>query len=250
MSSNPESNIFLSDQLLKVSIPIVAGLIAYMIYWFTQESGRLKTRLISKFGEDGGSVKLILGAKYLGAISLGILPFIAYRIAFPETTLKEFGVWLNTETVLFSILLILSLGGIMVFIIYMLSKSPNILAKQPEIRMKEWPHSLLYYNLLAWAVYLLGYEFFFRGVLLFPLVDSIGMWPAIGVNMIFYAGVHLPKGADEAIGAIPLAFVLCLLTIKTGTIWIAYFVHLAMAWTMTISALKHQPEMSVIKLMR
>jgi len=241
-----DSGIHINDQLLKAGIPVVAGLIAYMIYWFAQESDRIKEKLMRKFGEEGGSVKLILGAKYLGAITLGILPFMAYRIAFPDTSLKEFGVWLNNETALMSLLLIIGLGGIMVLVGSMLSKSPNVLAKQPEIRIKEWPRSLLFYNLLAWAVYLLGYEFFFRGVLLFPLVESIGMWPAIGVNVIFYAGVHIPKGADEVLAAVPLAIVLCLLTVKTGTIWIAYFVHVAMAWTVTLSALKHQANMRII----
>jgi membrane protease YdiL (CAAX protease family) len=250
MNSAPESGFHLSEQLLRVFIPVVVGLIAYLIYWFTQESGRLKERLASKYGEENGSVKLILGTKILGAIVLGLLPFLVYKNAFPETTLTELGVWLNKETALLSLVMIVAIATVMILMLSRLSKSPGMLRKHPEIRVAEWPNSLVIMNLLAWAVYLFGYEFFFRGVLLFPLVDTIGLWPAIAVNVFFYAGIHIPKGADEAIAAIPLAIVLCLLTVKTGTIWIAFFVHLAMAWTVTLVSLKNHPNMRIVKLKR
>ena len=44
------------------------------------------------------------------------------------------------------------------------------------------------------------------------------MWPAIAINIALYSATHILKGLDETIGAIPLGFVLCLLTISSGTI--------------------------------
>ena len=52
----------------------------------------------------------------------------------------------------------------------------------------------------------------------------------------------LDKGLDETIGAIPLGLVLCILTLASGTIWIALFVHVAMAWTNCFTALKFHPD--------
>jgi hypothetical protein len=52
----------------------------------------------------------------------------------------------------------------------------------------------------------------------------------------------IPKGFDETIGAVPLGFLLCLLTLMAGNIWIAFLVHVAMAWTNSLTALKHHPE--------
>jgi hypothetical protein len=52
---------------------------------------------------------------------------------------------------------------------------------------------------------------------------------------------------SETIGAIPFSIVLCLLTISTGTIWIAFLVHVTMAWTNSLTALKHQPDMKIIR---
>jgi len=237
----------ITNEQLSIMIPVLAGLIGYFCYWFTQESASLKNKLEERYGKERASVLRILYSKYLGAITIGVLPILVYKIFFPETSLSELGLYFNPETRMTSILWIAVLAAVLIPVLLISSKYPKILAKQPEIRMREWPRSLLFYNLLAWAVYLLGYEFFFRGVLLFPLVDSIGLWPAIAINVVFYAGVHIPKGADEAIGAIPLAIVLCLLTVKTGTIWLAFFVHLAMSWTVTISALRQQPNMKMIK---
>lgn len=239
-------DINISSAQLRVLIPVLAGLIGYLCYWFIQESPRLKNRLEEKYGQERASIRRILLSKYLGAISIGLFPFLAYKIAFPKTSLNELGFFINGETAMTSLYWIAGFLVVMVPILFFSSRSPNILAKQPEIRKSEWSRKLMISNLLAWAVYLLGYEFFFRGVLLFPLLESIGIWPAIAVNVLFYAGVHIPKGADEALGAIPLAVILCLLTLHTGTIWIAYFVHLAMAWTVSLSALKHQSNMRII----
>ena len=83
-----------------------------------------------------------------------------------------------------------------------------------------------------------------------PLVDAdlgVGMWIAIAINTAMYSATHIPKGLDETIGAIPLGIVLCLLTIASGTIWIAFLVHVAMAWTNSLTAFKFHPEIGYKK---
>ena len=57
----------------------------------------------------------------------------------------------------------------------------------------------------------------------------------------------IPKGFDETIGAVPLGFLLCLLTLMAGNIWIAFLVHVAMAWTNSLTALKHHPDIHYSK---
>jgi membrane protease YdiL (CAAX protease family) len=77
---------------------------------------------------------------------------------------------------------------------------------------------------------------------LFPIYQLVGLWPAIAINVALYAATHIPKGIEETIGAVPLGIVLCILTLQTGTLWIAIFVHVALAWTNSLTALKFHPD--------
>jgi membrane protease YdiL (CAAX protease family) len=93
----------------------------------------------------------------------------------------------------------------------------------------------------------LGYEFLFRGILLFPLVDALGVWPAVAINTVMYSATHIPKGLDETIGAAFLGVVLCLVTLITGTLWVAIVIHITMALTNSFSSIYHNPEMNFVK---
>lgn len=127
------------------------------------------------------------------------------------------------------------------------AKKPKNLSNYPQIRAKIWDVKTFRLNLLGWAIYLFGYELLFRGVLLFPLVEAYGVWLAIAVNVALYSATHIPKGLDETIGAAILGFILCLFTLMAGNIWIAFIVHVAMAWTNSLTALKHHPEIYYIQ---
>lgn len=232
----------ISSEDLRLLIPIVVGIISFLVFWFVQKSESVKARYINKYGEDKGSANFILFTKVLGGISMGVLPALAYFIAFPSTTLGNLGLKLPTDTLLASVILSLVLSMIIVPLGMQISKRPENLVNYPQIRSKVWDRKLWVKNLAAWAGYLLGYEFFFRGVLLFPLVDNIGLWPAITINIALYSGTHIPKGLGETIGAIPISIILCIVSVYTGTIWVAFIAHLVMAWTNSLIALKHNPD--------
>ena len=178
---------------------------------------------------------------------MGILPTFLILIVLPELTLADLGFTLIYETSLFSLLWILGLSILIIPLVYFSAQKPKNLVNYPQIRAKVWSKKMLFINALGWFLYIFGYEFLFRGVLLIPLIEPLGMWPAIAINIALYSATHIPKGLDETIGAIPLGFVLCLLTISSGTIWIAFIVHVVMAWTNTFTALKFHPDMQLQK---
>lgn len=237
----------LHRQDLRVFIPIVGGLIGFIIFWFTQNSDKVKQKFLDKYGPDKGSATFIMFTRYLGAFSMGVLPAIAFLMAFPETSLPQLGLGLHQETVVATILWAAGLSAVMIPLVWINAKKPKTLVNYPQIRAKEWDSKMIAGNLASWAAYLLGYETLFRGLLLFPLVEEIGLWPAIAVNVGMYSATHIPKGPAEAIGAIPLSIVFCLLCVATGTIWIAFLVHIAIAWTNTLTALKHNPDMKMVR---
>jgi membrane protease YdiL (CAAX protease family) len=234
-------------QDLKVFIPVVGGLLGFVIYWFTWKSEKFQNRMIAHFGEERGLANIIIYTKIFGGFSMGVLPAVAYMIAFPETTLVDLGIGLSSKTLFATTAWTLGLGALMTFLIWNNARKPENLEFYPQIRSKKWTKKMMQGNLVSWICYLLGYEFLFRGVLLFPLVEEIGLWPAIAVNIAIYSATHIPKGFNETIGAIPLAIVLCLICVQTGNFWVAALVHVAMAYTNTLTSFKRHPEMNYIK---
>ena len=232
---------------LKICFPILLTLVFFSIYWFTSKSEKIKRIFYNKYDYDQASLKHIFFTKYFGFFTMGILPTFLILIVLPELTLADLGFTLIYETSLFSLLWILGLSILIIPLVYFSAQKPKNLVNYPQIRAKVWSKKMLFINALGWFLYLFGYEFLFRGVLLIPLIEPLGMWPAIAINIALYSATHIPKGLDETIGAIPLGFVLCLLTISSGTIWIAFIVHVVIAWTNTFTALKFHPDMQLKK---
>ena len=236
-----------TDLDLRISLPLLLTLVFFSIYWFTSKSEKIKKRFYDKYDHDQASFKHIFFTKYFGFISMGILPAIFCLVFLSKLTLADLGLTFIYKTAQFSIFWILGLSVLIIPLVYFSAKKPKNLVNYPQIRAKVWTKKMVFINALGWFLYLFGYEFLFRGVLLIPLIEPLGMWPAIAINIALYSATHIPKGLDETVGAIPLGFVLCLLTISSGTIWIAFIVHVVMAWTNTFTALKFHPEMNLKK---
>ena len=236
-----------TDLDLRISLPLLLTLVFFSIYWFTSKSEKIKKRFYDKYDHDQASLKHIFFTKYFGFISMGILPAIFCLVFLSKLTLADLGLTFIYKTAQFSIFWILGLSVLIIPLVYFSAKKPKNLVNYPQIRAKVWTKKMIFINALGWFLYLFGYEFLFRGILLIPLIEPLGMWPAIAINIALYSATHIPKGLDETIGAIPLGFVLCLLTISSGTIWIAFIVHVVMAWTNTFTALKFHPEMNLKK---
>ena len=227
-------------------LPVILSLVFFVIYWFTAQSEGIKKRFYARYSFDEASIKHIFFTKYFGFISMGVLPLVICLLMLDGTTPSDYGLTIIPKTTFFSVVWTLGLTVLVVPIAYMSAKKPKNLVNYPQIRAKVWTEKTVFINSLGWALYLFGYEMLFRGTLLFPLTDAIGVWPAIAINIALYSATHIPKGLDETIGAIPLGLVLCLLTLMSGTIWIAFLVHVAMAWTNSFTALKFHPEINFI----
>ena len=210
-------------------LAILMALVFFGLYWFIAKSNRIKMLFLSKYESDQALFKHLFFTKIAGFISMGIFPIIACLVILKGTSLDDYGLTFNAKTSIFSVVWTIILSLIVI------------------PRSKVWTKKMMGLEALAWFLYLFAYELLFRGVLLFPVAASIGIWPAIAVNIALYSATHIPKGLDETIGAIPLGFVLCILTLMSGTIWIAFLVHVVMAWTNTFTALHFNPEMSYYK---
>lgn len=84
-------------------------------------------------------------------------------------------------------------------------------------------------------VFLLCYEFFFRGVLLFQFLEFTTLSMAILYSTILYVLIHIFDSRKEIIGAIPFGIVLCLFAYFTKSVWYVFFIHIAFSAVYEIS---------------
>lgn len=78
---------------------------------------------------------------------------------------------------------------------------------------------------VAWVAYLLCYEAYFRGYLLFSAFQGAPQWGLVVFNLVLYALVHVYKSAQQVVAAIPFGLLLCLVTFWSGHLWFAWVVH-------------------------
>ena len=217
--------------------------IGFSIYHFVSVSDSVKQSYIARYGVVRGNTRAIWFYRYLGAMAIGIIPALI-MLGFSGSNPADYGVAFKNHKQ--SFYWILGLAAVIIPMNFFNSKKEKNLAFYPNVREKEWTRGMVAKNAFTWCAYLFGYELMFRGLLLFSTVTLLGEWPAIVLNTALYALVHVPKNLEETIGAVPLGVILCLITLTTETIWVAFFVHITLALSNFLFSLRHHPEMKII----
>lgn len=208
-------------------LSISALTFAYTVYHFLIRSEALQARFEQKWGKEQTKIYWIYFQRWLGVVLYGVIPLVLVFIQ--QIDCQEVGLAFKHPVP--TLLWTLGLSALVIPLNYFAAKAPDNQAMYPQIRIQPpWPRALLINSAFTWFAYLLAYEFAFRGFLFFTCEKEMGLPLAISVNVSLYVLVHIAKGWKEAVGAVPLGIVLCLLTYQTGTIWIAFLVHVVMAW--------------------
>jgi membrane protease YdiL (CAAX protease family) len=228
-------------------LPVSIAVITFIIYWFTTKSEKIKSYFFEKFNYDDASAYHITFLRVFGFLTMGLGSGIVCLTFIPDFSLSDYGLSYNRETALFTSLWSFGLMIIIIPLAFIGARKPANLINYPQIRARLWTRKITVLNIVSWIVYLFGYEFLFRGILLFPLASELGAWPAVAINIAFYSIIHIPKGLNETAGAIILGLILCILTLISGTIWIAFFTHVALALTNSFTAMKYHPDMHFVK---
>ncbi len=84
------------------------------------------------------------------------------------------------------------------------------------------------YAWFAYGFYMFGWEYFFRGYMLFGLQRSIGLW-AVVVQAIAFGIMHIGKPIPEVIGSFIAGIVLGLIALNSKSFFPAFVLHWASA---------------------
>lgn len=186
------------------------------------DSGNLKSVLSGK-GEPGVLLnRLIAGIFFFGTGTANIMAKrdLASDIFIPSLSRNESPVWM-----------IIAVTAILIGVFSgykKLSSSQNNTCSLPL--------HFLFSFLSIRTLFLILYEFFFRGVLLFVMVEDFGTTTAVIVNIILYVLIHW-FNKEERYGSVLMGGVLCGVTLYYHSVWPAIIIHLSLALSYEITLL-------------
>ncbi len=214
--------------------------VGFVTYWFTAESAALRTWALRHSTAAAENTYVVVLQKLIGFLLLGCVPLLV-ALRFLPYSLADYG--LDFDNTVASLLWVFGLSCVIFPLNINAARRPQNLAYYPMIRARHWDTKLTVLNTLATTAYLFAYELLFRGVLLTACVDTLGVWPAIAINVALYSTTHLPKGPAETIGAIPFGVLVCYITLTTGTIWVAVVIHIILSLSNDYLAVHYNPDM-------
>ena len=169
----------------------------------------------------------VLNTKHLAGIVVFLVSYACYKAA-PEADIRIFEYAWNSKWSLISI--------IITFIAVVAGFTSAGREKKIIPGHCFSVFSLLTYFLIR-TFFLLLYEFFFRGVFLFFLIDHTDTGTAVGINIAVYTLVHCYSSRNEIIGTFPFGLLLCTVTLLQHTVWPAVIIHLALSMSYEIRLL-------------
>ncbi len=178
-------------------VPIAVCALFIILYWVTVNSEFLKEFLYGERPTEPEEFTYFLFTKYAGVIILGIIPVFVFKKLLPHYSLSDYGLSFSNGANPISFYWILMLGPIIIMANWFVARSRKTPSLCQEIILKKWDAKRIGACSIAFGLYLLAFEFLFRGFLFFPQVNSMGVIPAISINILIYTISQTPKGVNE-----------------------------------------------------
>lgn len=193
----------------------------FLISWVYK---RLEITNLQKSLQVRNGLSLLNMKHCIGIVLFGVLFYVLY---------PEWRYLINTIEIpqLYILLLLYVLIFCIAYISYV--SSLKIIRNEDYSSQCSFNKAWLYF--IVRFAFLLSYEFFFRGVLLFITINWFGLAIAIAINTILYFVIHLFDSKKEKLGTIPFGIILCLIAYKTGSVWYPFLLHLTLSIVYEIS---------------
>ena len=231
---------FSSDRnMLLFVFSVLTLTITYSLYWFLTHN----IKFLRAIGGGKSSAGQWTARRLTGFVLMGVIPAILVY-TFDLISFSELGFnnsWDNEGWYW-----VLGVGAVTLLVSLGVAKKPVNLKSYPQIRESNWTTLTMVQEYGGWFLYLVGYEFLFRGLFLFGTIPVLGYTGAIAVNICAYSLAHMVKGWQETFGAIILGFIYAYVTIITGSLWFALFMHVFQAWSNSFFSFRNQEDMRYV----
>lgn len=223
---------------------IFSVILLYYLYYYSAHFSGISRLFRHVKGERQKERTIFLFTKLSGFFIMGVVPGLLWYFLI-ESGFSRFGLTFeDLVRELKTILILILLIAAFTYIHQKIRNEHNSL----QMNVTEWDLPLFITNCIGWVLYLAGYEFLFRGVLLTVCYHGFGFWPAIAINAGFYSATHMVYGKSQAIGALTFGTLACYLALKQGTLFIPFFMHTALSLFTDFFSLKMNRKLSYVNL--
>lgn len=163
-------------------------------------------------------------------IMLMFIPLLSVKLIFKERV-REWGVGFGKKR--FGLTFVIAAYVLMIPVLFVVSKMSSFQGKYPlcEFALTNWKFFVTYE--IAYGIYMLAWEFIFRGYMLFGMERALGSY-TIFVQMIPFAIMHSAKPLPEALGAIFTGILLGVVALYTRSFLYGVILHYVVAMTMDV----------------
>ena len=165
-------------------------------------------------------------------VVLGVVPLLIGRFGL-RRPVRDWGVGLGDWKFGLPSVLICYFAFLPVLVV--ISYQPAFQAKYPLFDEAQKSVALFIIYELSYMMYFIGWEFIFRGFMLFGLKPAMGFY-AVFVQTIPFAIMHFGKPQIETLAAVGAGVLLGYLSIRTRSFWYGWMVHSLVAVTNDILA--------------
>lgn len=170
-------------------------------------------------------------------VTLFILSILIIKFIIKED-LKDYGLQLGDYKagLIFSAIFL----GVMILMIWFTSATSDFAVKYPHLQTARNNWSGFYIYEAGMLMYMFGWEFIWRGFMLFGLKEKFGYYTVL-IQMIPFVILHNGKPAPETFGAIAGGIALGMLAFRTKSIYYCVLTHMGVMFSIDmISILRYR----------
>ncbi|HEY9189221.1 MAG TPA: CPBP family intramembrane glutamic endopeptidase [Ignavibacteria bacterium] len=234
-----QKNVFKTLDFKIIFIFVTIAIIQTISYYYS--SRRFFRFNLYQFFVDYENIYFIEYIYWLSSefIVLFIIPILLIKF-FLKEKLSNYGIILGDKKIGFSITIISIL--VMLPILWFVSSLPGFINSYPQCSdvKNNWLLFLIYE--FCFFLYMIGWEFVWRGYMLFGLKEKFGYY-AIFIQMIPFTILHNGKPELETFSAIIAGIFLGILAIRTGSFWYGVFIHTTVMFSIDlISTIRYKTQ--------
>lgn len=214
-----------------ITIPLIQAISSY----FTSRAF-FRNNFIEKFQNSNDPYLLEFLYWFLGDTFLAIIPtFLIITLIFKEKLSDygfTFGEWKFGLKISFIFI------SFMIITLWFITASEQFASKYPLLSSTKYSITTFFIYQAGMLIYLLGWEFTWRGFMLFGLEKKFGIY-SVFIQMIPFTILHFGKPFLETLGSIPGGIVLGILALRTRSFYYCVIVHFSVMFAIdSISILR------------